>query len=84
MLECPGEPGGAAGSALLVAATDPLPHAAAFLQVNRRQRVLLGPGRLHGHSRPQSVLPLRRAELGLASGCEHCLSRLGGCALGRQ
>lgn len=84
MVECPGEPGRAAGSALPVAATDPLPHATAFLQVNRRRRVLLGSRRLHGHSRPQSVLPLRRAGLGLASGCKQCHSSLGGCALGRH
>lgn len=82
MVECPEGPGRAAGSALLAAVAEPLPHATAFLQVNRRRRVLLGPRRLHGHSRPQSVFTLRRAGLGLASGCKHCPSRLGGCALG--
>lgn len=84
MGECPGEPRRAAGSALLAAAAEPLPHATAFLQVNRRRRVQLGPRRLHGHSRRQSVLTLRRAGLGVASGCKQCPSRLGGCALGRH
>lgn len=32
------------------AAPGSLPYATAFLQVNRRRRVVLGPRRLHGHS----------------------------------
>lgn len=66
MGECPGEPGRAAGSALLVPATEPLSHATALLQVNRRRRVVLGPRGLHGHSCPQSALPLRGAGLGVS------------------
>lgn len=52
------------------AAPGSLPYATAFLQVNRRRRVVLGPRRLHGHSHPQTVLPLRRAGLGLDSRCK--------------
>ena len=76
MVECPGELGRAAGSALLVAAAEPLPHAAAFLHPGKQAAARpAGPGRLHGHSRPQPLLPLRRAGLGLASGCKQWLPR---------
>lgn len=61
------------GSALLVASTEPLPHASAFLQVNRRRRDVLGPGRLHGHSHPQTVLLLQWAGLGCPGGVNSVL-----------
>lgn len=68
------------GSALRVAATEPLPHATAFLQVNRRRRrVALGPRRLHGHSR--SVGPaIAEGWAGADRGCKQCPSRPSGCA----